>query len=231
MNFIHRIDARAAARDIDIVGSSLLQRQPDELAATLDFRPIVELVAHQDLRLAGRRRAYRFVYGCRKVRGGAVHPAVIDNAPSLTFGANELGFDFGSMTLLHPATAAWRSIARQQQQKPVGDIVGRIDDDPRALAGQFKQPTRPHRKAAVDPNPRLRAHLSRKYSPGTLAHCDRPPAVQPSLRRSTRQSLQEARRTRRIPKPCIMIWLTLDMAAVLQPCYAIGSCRTKSNAS
>ena len=32
------IDAAAAARDIDIVGSSLLQRQPDELAATLDFR-------------------------------------------------------------------------------------------------------------------------------------------------------------------------------------------------
>ena len=36
-----------AARDIDIVGAAFLQRQPDELAAPLDRRPVVKLVAHQ----------------------------------------------------------------------------------------------------------------------------------------------------------------------------------------
>src|SRR5205814_6814003 len=36
----------AAARDVDIIGAALLQRQADELAASLDFRPVVKLVAH-----------------------------------------------------------------------------------------------------------------------------------------------------------------------------------------
>ena len=36
----------APPRDVDIVRPALLQRQADELAAALDFRPVVKLVAH-----------------------------------------------------------------------------------------------------------------------------------------------------------------------------------------
>ena len=36
------------ARHVDIVGAGLFQRQPDELAATLDRGPVIELVAHRD---------------------------------------------------------------------------------------------------------------------------------------------------------------------------------------
>ena len=43
----HRVPAvAAAARHVDVVGAALLQRQADELAAALDFRPVVKLVAH-----------------------------------------------------------------------------------------------------------------------------------------------------------------------------------------
>ena len=48
-----RLDRRAAAlaSDVDVVGTGLFEREPDELAATLDGRPIVELVAHRCLRV------------------------------------------------------------------------------------------------------------------------------------------------------------------------------------
>src|SRR5262249_26466408 len=38
--------ASALAADIDVVGACLLEREADEFAATLDLRPVVELVAH-----------------------------------------------------------------------------------------------------------------------------------------------------------------------------------------
>src|SRR5262249_52750436 len=46
--FHHRGNAALAgpARHVDIVGARLLQRQADELAAALDRRPVIELVAH-----------------------------------------------------------------------------------------------------------------------------------------------------------------------------------------
>ena len=34
------------ARDVEVVGARLFQRQADEFAAALDRRPVVELVAH-----------------------------------------------------------------------------------------------------------------------------------------------------------------------------------------
>ena len=36
----------APARHVDIVGARLFQREPDELAAPLDRRPVIEFVAH-----------------------------------------------------------------------------------------------------------------------------------------------------------------------------------------
>src|SRR5262245_26869898 len=48
--------AFATARHVDIVGAGLLQRQPHELAAPLDRRPVVELVAHRTSPIA--RAAY-----------------------------------------------------------------------------------------------------------------------------------------------------------------------------
>src|SRR6266545_4229216 len=45
------------ARHVDIVGACLLQGEADEFAATLDRRPVVELVAHEDYsRVAGATR-------------------------------------------------------------------------------------------------------------------------------------------------------------------------------
>src|SRR5262249_4537566 len=44
----HRLDATlAAARHVDVIGAGLLEREPDELAATLNVRPIVGFVAHR----------------------------------------------------------------------------------------------------------------------------------------------------------------------------------------
>ena len=56
----HGIDAVAAPpRDIDVVGPALLQRQADKLAAALDFRPVVKLVAHRIASASGNaRQAY-----------------------------------------------------------------------------------------------------------------------------------------------------------------------------
>jgi hypothetical protein len=50
------LDRRAAAlaADIDVVCARLLQREPDEFAAALNRRPIIELIAHRCLRI-GRR--------------------------------------------------------------------------------------------------------------------------------------------------------------------------------
>src|SRR5262249_24072487 len=42
----HRRDALALARDVDVIGASLLKRETDEFAAALDGRPVVELVTH-----------------------------------------------------------------------------------------------------------------------------------------------------------------------------------------
>ena len=43
----HRVHAAfASARHVDIVGAGFLERKPDELAAALDGRPVIELVAH-----------------------------------------------------------------------------------------------------------------------------------------------------------------------------------------
>src|ERR1700756_3713323 len=54
--FHHRGNAALAgpARHVDVVGARLLQCEADELAAALDRRPVIELVAHEICRnLAG----------------------------------------------------------------------------------------------------------------------------------------------------------------------------------
>ena len=46
----HRLDAAPgpmAARDIDIIGARLLERQADEFAAALDAGPVEEFVGHR----------------------------------------------------------------------------------------------------------------------------------------------------------------------------------------
>ena len=42
-----RLAGLALARDIDVAGAAFFQCQADELAAPLDGRPVVKLVAHQ----------------------------------------------------------------------------------------------------------------------------------------------------------------------------------------
>ena len=43
---LQRIDPARLAADVAVLGFRLLERQPDELAAPLNARPVVELVSH-----------------------------------------------------------------------------------------------------------------------------------------------------------------------------------------
>src|SRR3981081_4722205 len=42
----HRGHTASAARDIDIVGAGILQREPDVFATALNARPVIEFIAH-----------------------------------------------------------------------------------------------------------------------------------------------------------------------------------------
>jgi hypothetical protein len=48
--------AALAARDIDIVRARFFQREPHEFAATLNLRPVIELVAHHVLLIVSQSR-------------------------------------------------------------------------------------------------------------------------------------------------------------------------------
>src|SRR5262245_64741169 len=56
--FEQRHDRTVASlpRDVDIIGARLLEREPDVLAASLDLRPIVELIAHGGVSVSPNRR-------------------------------------------------------------------------------------------------------------------------------------------------------------------------------
>src|SRR5262249_50162922 len=43
----HVVFALAVTRDVDVIGARLLEREPHELAAALDLRPVIELIAHR----------------------------------------------------------------------------------------------------------------------------------------------------------------------------------------
>ena len=49
----HCVDAARPARDVDIRGARFFQRQPHEFTATLDFGPVIELIGHRRVPLAG----------------------------------------------------------------------------------------------------------------------------------------------------------------------------------
>jgi hypothetical protein len=42
----HLVGTVLPARDIHVIGSGFLQRQPNKLTASLDLRPVIEFVAH-----------------------------------------------------------------------------------------------------------------------------------------------------------------------------------------
>ena len=42
----HRRFAAFAARNVDVIGASLLEREPDEFAAALNRRPVIKQIAH-----------------------------------------------------------------------------------------------------------------------------------------------------------------------------------------
>jgi hypothetical protein len=52
----HRRDA-ALARHVDIVRTGLFQREPDEFAAALDLRPVIQFVAHRPISTIPPRRS------------------------------------------------------------------------------------------------------------------------------------------------------------------------------
>src|SRR5262245_25994749 len=81
----------APARHVDIVGARLLQRQADELAAALDRRPVIELVAHgrRPFSGRGRRRGPRSPYTYAALSRGMIRSAfsrsiAIRSAPAKT---------------------------------------------------------------------------------------------------------------------------------------------------
>ncbi len=49
----HRLHAPRPARDIDVIGARVLEREADEFAPPLDARPVVELVFHSTAGLSG----------------------------------------------------------------------------------------------------------------------------------------------------------------------------------
>ncbi len=51
----HAVHAGFAARDVVVSGAGILQRQPHEFAAALDFRPVEQLIAHGELPAVCRR--------------------------------------------------------------------------------------------------------------------------------------------------------------------------------
>src|SRR5262245_9060334 len=72
--------ALAAARHVDIVGAGLLQGQPHELAAALDRRPVVELVAHRSDLTPPLSAAYASTYSAMLVGAGIGCPSAFSPA-------------------------------------------------------------------------------------------------------------------------------------------------------